>query len=83
MKAHAPTTLPDDTAGTAALAICESLLLALHERSILPEGEAVGILRAAAAAHGFALPGEGDAHNAAVIALIETILARGIWGHRR
>lgn len=41
---------PEVTA-TAALAICESLLLALNDRNILPEREIVGILRDAAAAH--------------------------------
>jgi len=41
---------PEVTAA-AALAICESLLLALNDRNILPENEIVGILRDAAAAH--------------------------------
>ena len=35
----------------AALAICESLLLALNDRKILPEVEILGILRDAASAH--------------------------------
>jgi hypothetical protein len=35
----------------AALAICESLLLALNDRAVLPEREIIGILRDAAAAH--------------------------------
>lgn len=43
-------TVPD-VAGTAALAICESLMLALNDRKILPEHEIVGVLRDAAAAH--------------------------------
>ena len=41
---------------TAALAICESLLLALNDRNILPEREIVGILHDAAAAHAVLLP---------------------------
>ena len=40
-----------DVSGTAALAICESLLLALNDRNILPEHEIMGILHDAAAAH--------------------------------
>ncbi|WP_407645572.1 hypothetical protein [Gemmobacter lutimaris] len=40
-----------DVAGHAALAICESLLLALNDRRILPEQEILGILQDAAAAH--------------------------------
>jgi len=40
-----------DVPGAAALAICESLLLALNDLKILPEFEIVGVLRDAAAAH--------------------------------
>jgi hypothetical protein len=40
-----------DPAGMAALSICEALLLALKDRSLLPEREIVGILRDAAATH--------------------------------
>ncbi|MES2846460.1 MAG: hypothetical protein V4747_15680 [Pseudomonadota bacterium] len=40
-----------DVAGFAALAICESLLLALNDHNILPEKEILGILKDAAAAH--------------------------------
>ena len=40
-----------DVSGTAALTICESLLLALNERKIIPEREILGILKDAAAAH--------------------------------
>ena len=53
-------THPTDVAGTAALAICESLLLALNDRDILPEKEIIGILRDAAAAHADE-PGDGGA----------------------
>jgi len=40
-----------EVTAAAALAICESLLLALNDRKILPEREIVSILRDAAAAH--------------------------------
>ncbi|MGY6633180.1 MAG: hypothetical protein ACXIU8_05490 [Alkalilacustris sp.] len=76
-------TVPNDIAGTAALAICESLLLALNDRNILPEREIVGVLRDAAAAHELAPPGEKDALNAAVAALINNILAGGNSVRRR
>lgn len=69
---------PADVAGTAALAICESLLLALNDRNILPEPEILGVLRDAAAAHTND-PGT-DGHAAlhlAVADLINGILAGG------
>jgi hypothetical protein len=44
-------TVPTDIAGSAALSICESLLLALNDGKILPEREILGILKDAAAAH--------------------------------
>jgi hypothetical protein len=78
--------LPPDTAGTAgtaALAICESLLLALNDHNILPEKEIVGILKDAAAAHANAPSGEDDALHAAVAALINGILAGGNSVRRR
>ena len=67
-----------DVAGNAALAICESLLLALNDRNILPEREIVGILTDAAAAHTNAtsLDGQGEMHKA-VADLINKILASG------
>ena len=54
-----------DVHGAAALAICESLLLALNDRKILPEREIIGILRDAAAFHANAPPGDGkeDLHR--------------------
>ncbi|AZL61155.1 hypothetical protein EI545_12235 [Tabrizicola piscis] len=73
-----------DVAGTAALAICESLLLALNDRNILPEREIVGILRDAAAAHAND-PGEDgrtELHNS-VATLINGILAGGNSVRRR
>lgn len=73
-----------DIAGTAALAICESLLLALNDRNILPEREIVGILRDAAAAHSndVGADGQTDLHTA-VAALINGILAGGNSVRRR
>ena len=67
-----------DVAGTAALAICESLLLALNDRNILPEAEILGILTDAAAAH-HAVPDEHEkkALHVAVAKLINGILAGG------
>lgn len=67
-----------DVAGTAALAICESLLLALNDRNILPEKEIVGILCDAAAAHAndTGEDGQVDLH-AAVAKLINGIIIGG------
>jgi hypothetical protein len=70
-------THPTDVAGTAALAICESLLLALNDHKILPEREILGVLEDAMAAHESAPPGDHDARNLAVAALIRGILAGG------
>ena len=68
----------NDVSGTAALAICKALTLALNDRNILPEAEIVGILQDAAAAHHHAPNGDGrkDLH-AAVKTLINGILAGG------
>jgi hypothetical protein len=73
-----------DVSGTAALAICESLLLALNDRNILPEREIVGILKDAAAAHSndTGEDGKADLHSA-VAALINGILAGGNSVRRR
>ncbi|MDG3041748.1 hypothetical protein P6F28_10710 [Roseicyclus marinus] len=69
--------VPPDIAGTAALSICESLLLALNDGKILPEREIVGILRDAANAHEFA-PGADQAEmHKAVAELINGIIAGG------
>lgn len=76
-------TAPNDIAGTAALAICESLLLALNDHNILPEKEIVGVLKDAAAAHEYVPAGEQDALNTAVAALINGILAGGNSVRRR
>ena len=83
LEAQPIMTVPNDIAGTAALAICESLLLALNDRNILPEAEIVGVLSDAAAAHEYAPPGDHDALHAAVAALINGILAGGNSVRRR
>ena len=73
-----------DVSGTAALAICESLLLALNDRKILPEHEIVGILRDAAAAHSNEAGENGNAElHHAVAKLINSILAGGNSVRRR
>ena len=67
-----------DVAGTAALSICEALLLALNDRNILPEREIVGILKDAAAAHENADAGNGTvALNTEVAKLINKIISSG------
>lgn len=67
-----------DVNGLAALAICESLMLALNDRNILPEREIVGVLKDAASAHQNA-PDNGisrETHQA-VAALINLIIDGG------
>lgn len=76
-------TVPNDTAGIAALSICESLLLALSDRNILPEREIAGILKDAAATHEFASGHENAEMHAAVAALINGIIAGGNSVRRR
>ncbi len=72
--------LPTDAAVTAAaaLSICESLLLALNDRNVLPEREIVGILHDAAAAHEnhSQEAGKPDLHIAVAL-LINTIIDGG------
>lgn len=76
--------LVPDVSGNAALAIVESLLLALKDHAILPEAEIVGILRDAASAHAHMpeSPNEPGQH-AAIAALINQILAGGNSVRRR
>lgn len=77
-------TVTPDTAGLAALAICESLLLALNDRNVLPEREIVGILKDAAAAHENAPPGDGaETTHEAVAKLINKIIDGGNSVRRR
>lgn len=69
---------PNDVSGAAALAICESLLLALNDHKVLPEREIVGVLKDASAAQQ-PVPGNNEmtALHAAVRELIDTIIAGG------
>jgi hypothetical protein len=72
-------TTVSNAAGHAALAICESLLLALGDRNLIDEAEVLGILEDAATAHRNAVPlarGDGVTHEAAAT-LIEAIIAGG------
>jgi hypothetical protein len=72
-------TTVSNAAGHAALAICESLLLALSDRKIIDEREVLGILEDAATAHRNAVPlarGDSATHEAAAT-LIEAIIAGG------
>ncbi len=81
-----PRTMPrtPEVAGAAALAICESLLLALNDRNILPEREILGILKDAAAAHDQVPQNDPDVElHRAVAALINGILAGGNSVRRR
>ena len=75
--------VPNEIAGLAALSICESLLLALNDRKILPEYEIVGILRDAASAHELAADTENAEIHTAVADLINGILAGGNSVRRR
>ena len=83
MKAKPIMPLPNDIAGAAALSICESLLLALNDRKILPEAEIVGVLKDAASTHEFATDADQAEMHAAVTALINGILAGGNSVRRR
>lgn len=73
-----PMPIVPDAAGNAALSICESLLLALNDRNILPEREIVGVLQDAASSHDNAPPGDGhEALHKAVSVLINKIISGG------
>lgn len=72
-----------DLSGIAALTICESLLLAMNDRNILPEHEIVGILQDAASAHSTPPPGGDLAMHKAVAALINKIIDGGNSVRRR
>ena len=63
--------LPNDVAGLAALAICESLLLAIRDHKLLPEKEINGILLDAAASHEV----DEDAKDAVLHAAVVTATA--------
>ncbi|NBB71722.1 MAG: hypothetical protein GVY33_15590 [Alphaproteobacteria bacterium] len=66
-----------DPSGRAALAICESLLLALRETEVIDAGEARGILADAAVTHRQAAAAGVDAQpHEAVARIIEAMLLR-------
>lgn len=72
-----------DPTGMAALSICEALLLALHDRNLLPEREIVGVLRDAAATHENAHGPESERQmHAATAKLINEIILGGILSRR-
>lgn len=75
LKANPIMPASNDIAGTAALSIVESLLLALNDRNILPQSEIVGILKDAAATHEFVPDAQQSDRHVAVAALINAILA--------
>ncbi|MEO6335742.1 MAG: hypothetical protein ABIP71_02845 [Verrucomicrobiota bacterium] len=68
----------NDVSGAAALAICESLLLCLGDKKILPENEVIGILEDAITAHRNAPAYDGmtKLHDA-VATLIKSIIDGG------
>ena len=73
-----------DIAGNAALTICESLLLAMNDRNLLPEHEILGILKDAALTHEQATAEDGDENmHKAVAVLIRKIIAGGNSVRRR
>lgn len=78
------TTDTPDVAGTAALAICESLLLTLNDRKFLLERDIIGLLGDAAGAHANAPPGGADdAVHRAAADLINQIIDGGNSVRRR
>ena len=67
-----------DISGSAALAICESLLLALNDRNVLPEHEIMGVLKDAASTHSLWPAADGNVKfHTAVAKLINDIIAGG------
>ena len=91
MEARAPSLTPPtapppgpEVTAAAALAICESLMLALNDRKVLPEREIIGILQDAAAAHANDPGDDGQAVlHAAVADLIHRIIDGGNSVRRR
>ena len=73
-----PIDMKGTASGLAALAICESLLIAMSELKIMGDRETAGVLKDAAAAHRHA-GGGGDeaALHREVAVIIERILASG------
>ena len=79
-----PGSTETDATAAAALSICESLLLALNDRKILPEREIIGILRDAAATHSNDPGDDGQMElHESVAALINRIIDGGNSVRRR
>jgi hypothetical protein len=85
MAMTSTTDIKDVAAGCAALAICESLLLALTELKVLGDNDARGVLEDAAATHrGAESAAHGAALHAAAAKMIEHIIsARSSLPQRR
>ncbi|MEL6208946.1 MAG: hypothetical protein AAFR44_01950 [Pseudomonadota bacterium] len=76
-------TAPTEHAGMAALSICEALLLAIIDRGLLSEHEALGALHDAAAhKNAVGTEAEREAHRAAAT-LIDRMVDDGSWGRKR
>jgi hypothetical protein len=61
--------------GLAALSICESLLIALRDLQIIGEGEIMGILKDASAAHHNSTGAQDPIAHTAAAAVIDRIIA--------
>lgn len=73
-----------ETAGLAALSICEALLLAMSESGLLSGQEIVGVLRDASATHENAFGDERElARHRAVAGLINAISIDGSLSRQR
>lgn len=73
-----PTNSAENIEGHAALSICESMLLAMHDLKIMSQKDAQNVLKDAAAAHHEASdhPENSDMHKKVAI-LIDKIIAGG------
>ena len=77
-RKYAAMTNQNNYCGMAALTICESLLLALNDRNILPEHHIMGVLSDAASTHENAAGTEAEIEaHLQVAALIRKIIAGG------
>ena len=72
-----------DVTAAAALTICESLMLALNDRNILPEREIVGVLQAAAKTHEDHPTDAGQAETHAALAKLTPQIIDGRNSLRR
>ncbi|WP_042246371.1 hypothetical protein [Paracoccus sp. PAMC 22219] len=65
-----------DSAGLAALTLFEALILALHDRDVLPRSEILGLLQDAATTRHNAARLTGGPDHAGAARLIDDIIAR-------